>query len=95
MNNKLNIKLNELNASELDRNEKQKIRGGDMLPGDCCGCGCCWEIEGGGVDSLTNAGANSLQGKNTVFCDIATCGENVGHGGVVEADDCGQGNVVE
>lgn len=57
MNNKLNIKLNELNASELDRNEKQKIRGG-ALELDCCGCGCCFEDEGGGSSTFDNQDAN-------------------------------------
>lgn len=58
MKQKLNIKLNELNARELDRTEKQMVKGGEELPLDCCGCGCCYDGEPGGSSSQANMLAN-------------------------------------
>lgn len=89
MNNKLNIKLNELNASELDRNEKQKIRGGDLAL-DCCGCGCCYEGDPGGSSSSDNTAENSSNGfyspdcGNPMVCTTVFTPEN----GATPLDTC-------
>jgi len=52
-----NIKLNRIDNFQLNNNEKQQLKGGD-LPKPKCTCGCCY-ANNGGSSVGENLGANA------------------------------------
>ncbi|GHV34153.1 hypothetical protein FACS1894178_1100 [Bacteroidia bacterium] len=57
-----NLKLNKLEERNLSEKQMNHIKGGS--PGDCCGCGCAYENQGG-ASVAANGNANQAGGLNS------------------------------
>ena len=88
---KLKINLSDLSGKELNAREQHSLRGGDLYYESCCNCACCYQGEEGGSDIVTNAGANSLQGKDSICGPTLACALNNGDGSVTSVDYCTSG----
>jgi natural product precursor len=59
-----NLKLNVLASENLSKVELNQVKGGTG-----CGCGCCYE-ENGGSSTDANGEANAKGGKSSTGCTI-------------------------